>query len=69
MTMGHKDKFFQVNEKLSFHNQFVIGPKYVEAFENWKRFAIEPSIFLTVHSDLNVTHIEKKDRSLTLLGL
>ena len=55
-------------ETLLFRRQFILGPRFVDAFPHWNRLMIKNNYFLTVHPDLKVTQIVRKNGSLTLLG-
>jgi hypothetical protein len=55
-------------ERLLYRAQFVLGPKPAEEFPSWKRIRINDRVWLTAHSDLNITREIAGDMSLTLLG-
>jgi hypothetical protein len=55
-------------ERLQFRRQFVLGPRPVDQFPHWQKQRIGASLHITAHPDLEVNHIEKSDRSITLLG-
>lgn len=56
-------------EKLLYHNQFILGPFFVEALPSWKRIKINNSIYLTIHPDLNACQAVYENKSITLIGL
>ncbi len=51
-----------------FHNQFVLGPAYMDALANWKKLQINEYFFLTTHPDLNVTRHSSETLTVTLIG-
>lgn len=55
-------------EKLLYHNQFILGPFFLEEFSSWKRVEINNSLKITSHPDLNVYQATDKGKSITLLG-
>jgi hypothetical protein len=55
-------------ETLSFRRQFVLGPRFVDTFPSWQRIVVDTILHLTVHPDLDVCHIARHDKSITLLG-
>lgn len=55
-------------ERLLFRRQFILGPRFVEGFPTWQRLVVRPTIQLTVHPDLPVCRVERRGRSVTLLG-
>ena len=54
--------------RLTFRRQFVLGQDFVKRFPLWSRVKIDKSMYLTVHPDLEVRHVAKKNKSITLLG-
>lgn len=64
-----KDKEMNsVYEKLRYHNQFILGPIYIEKLTSWKKIKVNDSIHLMAHPDLNTHQVAKEGRSLTLIG-
>src|SRR3989337_4235235 len=55
-------------EKLLYHNQFVLGPFFIEELASWKRIKINSSMHLNVHPDLNTYQAVYENKSITLLG-
>ena len=55
-------------ENLRYYNQFVIGPSYIDNLKLWDKIQIDKNVFLTKHPDLNVSQIEDREKSITLLG-
>lgn len=53
---------------LLFRRQFILGPKIVDAFENWENFTIKKNLKLTYHPDLEFEYYNNGKYSLTLLG-
>lgn len=53
---------------LLYRNQFILGPRYAGGFPFWKQHEITPSVVITAHPDLNISHFSKNDNSLTLIG-
>ncbi len=63
------DTLFSVPvRRLLYHGQFVLGPRFVENLEEWKRVKITRSVYLTAHPDLNVCQVTDGEKSITLLG-
>ncbi len=54
--------------RLLYHGQYVLGPRFVEHLEGWKRVQIARSVYLTAHPDLNVCQVTEGEKSVTLLG-
>ncbi len=54
--------------ELLYSGQFILGPCFIEQFTSWKKISINPSIHLTVHPHLSISHSGYQDKSLTLLG-
>lgn len=48
--------------------KFILGPRFVERFPAWHRFALNSGMYLTVHPDLPVHHVRLKDIVFVLLG-
>lgn len=55
-------------KNLLFRQQFVMGPRYADGFESWKKHEITQSLVITSHPDLNISHYSKKEKTLTLIG-
>jgi hypothetical protein len=55
-------------ENLLYHNQFVLGPHFLENLTSWKKIRVNESIYLTVHPDLNTCQAVRGDKSITLIG-
>ena len=55
-------------EKLLYHNQFILGPFFIEELASWKRIKINSSMHLNVHPDLNTYQAVYENKSITLLG-
>jgi hypothetical protein len=51
-----------------YRNQFVLGPRFLDAFPAWQRPRIKESLCLTVHPDLNICRQTQGEKSITLLG-
>jgi hypothetical protein len=56
------------SNKLLFRRQFILGPRFVDRFESWKRVKVRDTHCLTVHPDLPICNTEYGNKSLTLLG-
>jgi hypothetical protein len=54
--------------RLLYRRQFILGPRFVERHNTWKRHAFAEGLCLTAHPDLPVTVAENGDRKLLLLG-
>src|SRR5262245_44970525 len=57
-----------LEDRLLFRRQFIIGPRFVEGFDAWRRITIGSRFCLLAHPDLPITQPADGDRSLTLLG-
>jgi len=55
-------------KRLLFRRQFVLGPRFLEDFADWRRLEVRPSLRLTVHPDLPVSQAETDGMSVTLMG-
>ena len=55
-------------EQLHCHNQFVLGPSFIEDFRSWKKIMITDRIRVTVHPDLSTYQAFRENKSITLLG-
>lgn len=55
-------------EKHLYRRQFILGPRFVERFESWKRTKIDNSLFITHHPELPLIQKESGSKTLTLLG-
>ncbi|QQR67666.1 hypothetical protein B188_04490 [Candidatus Brocadiaceae bacterium B188] len=55
-------------EKLLYHNQFVMGPFFLEEFASWKRVKIHNSLHVMSHPNLNTVQAISENKSITLLG-
>lgn len=55
------------DDRLLYRRQYVIGPKYIDKFENWK-FEKVGDYFLSVHPDLELSIVRKNNIELALLG-
>ncbi len=66
------DNLIADNEKHSgwlYHRcKFILGPRFVERFPAWHRFAISSGMYLTVHPDLALHHVRHNDIIFVLLG-
>jgi hypothetical protein len=68
MLIDGKEAADFVIDKLRFHNQFALGPYFLEKMVSWNCTAIDGTIFLSSHPDLNVIQTTLNDKSLTLIG-
>jgi hypothetical protein len=57
-----------MSDHLLYRRQFLLGSEDLDPFPTWARRAIAGRYRLSTHPDLPVTHAERGDRSLTLLG-
>ena len=55
-------------ERLLFRRQFILGPRFAEKFNSWKRIQVRNDICLTVHPDLPTHQVSSKNRAISLLG-
>jgi hypothetical protein len=55
-------------EQLLYRRQFVLGPRFLEGFPEWKRLRLGEDLLLTAHPDLPVTQAVGGGRGITLLG-
>lgn len=55
-------------ERLAFRRQFILGPRFVEQFPSWQRIIVDGRLHLTAHPDLDVCHVARRDKAITLLG-
>lgn len=54
--------------RLLFRRQYVLGPRFLEDFPDWRRVHAGPSFCLTAHPDLSTTVTSRGDISLALIG-
>jgi len=55
-------------QRLSFRRQFILGSHFVGEDASWQRIAIDATLRLTAHPDLEVCNIAKLGKSISLLG-
>jgi len=55
-------------EALLYRRQFLIGPRFVDGFQSWKRLSIGTGLCITAHPDLSTCQVSDGHASLTLLG-
>jgi len=68
MLINGKEAADSIIDKLQFHNQFVLGPYFLEKLVAWNCTDIDGTLFLGTHPDLNVIQTTLNDKSLTLIG-
>jgi hypothetical protein len=67
--MNNQKKYSsQTLEKLLFQRQFFLGRKFINVFPSCNKVKVTESLFLTAHSELEITQTVKEDKSITLLG-
>ena len=49
-------------------NQFILGPEFVEKLSHWQLIEITESLKLSLHPNLDCTHLSDEDHKLTLIG-
>ena len=54
--------------KYLFRRQFILGSKFVNKLNNWKKEKIGEKLFLNVHPDLELTKVNNNDDFIILLG-
>lgn len=55
-------------ERARYRGQFILGPAFVDAPENWQRRVVNGSLRLMAHPDLNVVQAASGRHSITLIG-
>jgi len=55
-------------DKLLYHNQFILGPFFIDTLSSWKKIKINSSVRLTVHPDLNTYQAKHQGKAITFLG-
>lgn len=55
-------------EKYSYRRQYILAPRFVEHFDDWKHVQVSEDLFLSYHPDLPVTVTRHKNRRIYLLG-
>lgn len=60
--------FKEQTEKYLYRRQYLLAPRRIVVFKNWKQFQINKKYFLTTHPDLLVTEAHGQNRSIYLLG-
>src|SRR5512137_2574711 len=55
-------------EKYLFRRQYLLAPRPIDSFGNWKQIQLSGNYFLTAHPDLPVIAAKRQDRSVHLLG-
>src|SRR5574340_930315 len=53
---------------LLYRNQFLLGPRFIDYLNSWKKIQISDWINLSLHPDLPVHQEIEGDKSITLLG-
>jgi len=60
---------FEANTgKYLYRRQYILTPRPIDSFGNWKQIHISDNVFLSSHPDLPVIVTKTKDRSIILLG-
>ncbi len=54
--------------ELLYRRQFIMGPKYLNKFNHWKKIKISEELYLNVHPDLEINYVSNDHTSLVLLG-
>jgi hypothetical protein len=54
--------------RLLFRRQFILGPRFIDAFPAWQRVTVGRDLYLQAHLDLELTQVRRADTELTLLG-
>jgi hypothetical protein len=69
MRKGNFEKMFEGQiEKYLYRRHYLLSPRPIECFWNWKQIQVSKDYFLTVHPDLPVIVAKHQDRSIHLLG-
>src|SRR4030065_1222754 len=69
ISMNNQEKYNrQTLENLLFRRQFFLGRNFIDVFASLKKIKLNESMFLTVHSDLEITQAVKGEKSIILLG-
>lgn len=55
-------------QRLSFRRQFILGPHFVGEDPSWQRIAVDATLCLTAHPDLEVCRVAKLEKAITLVG-
>jgi PAS domain S-box-containing protein len=55
-------------ERLLFRRQFILGPRFAEKLESWKRIKVRNELCLTAHPDLPTYRVTFENKAITLLG-
>lgn len=53
---------------IPFRRQYVLAPKSVNLFDNYKEFKVADNHILTTQEDLEVTQYVTENKSITLIG-
>jgi hypothetical protein len=61
MLEGQKEKYL-------YRRQYLLAPRPIDSFGNWKQIQLSEECFLTAHPDLPVITARRQDRSIHLLG-
>ncbi len=54
--------------KYLYRRQYILGPRYIEEFYDWKKIKIDDNLYLTYHSDLEVIQKKYNNKEITILG-
>ena len=60
--------FKEQREKYLYRRQYLLAPRRIDSFGNWKQIRISEDYFLNAHPDLPVTVAHCQNRSIYLLG-
>ena len=60
--------FKEQTEKYLYRRQYLLAPRLIDSFGNWKQIQVSKDYFLTAHPDLPVTVAHCQNRSIYLLG-
>ena len=56
------------NSELIYRRQFILGSSFVDELENRDKIQVGENLFLTSHSDLEITQVKNELITLTLIG-
>ena len=56
-------------DPLLYRRQFVLGDKFIEAFENWDRLKIFNGLYLTFHPNLEIAVVENEYQIMVGMGI
>ena len=56
------------DKNLYFRRQFILGPRFVDRFHDWRKEKLSDTLYLTIHPDLEFSIAKDGNLRVVLLG-